>query len=60
MPSRLVEILLVEDDPGDVRLARETLKDYKMQNTLHVVEDGEQAIQFLNKQGRYSGVVPQI
>lgn len=57
MPSRLIEILLVEDDPGDIRLARETLKDYKMQNTLHVVEDGEQAIQFLKKQGRYSNAV---
>jgi two-component system, chemotaxis family, response regulator Rcp1 len=55
MPSRLIEILLVEDDPADVRLARETLKDYKMQNTLHVVEDGEQALAFLRKQGLHSG-----
>jgi chemotaxis family two-component system response regulator Rcp1 len=57
MPSRLIEILLVEDNPGDVRLAQETLKDYKMQNTLHVVEDGEQALHFLKKQGRYAGAV---
>jgi two-component system, chemotaxis family, response regulator Rcp1 len=57
MPARLIEILLVEDNPGDVRLARETLKEYKMQNTLHVVEDGEQALQFLKKEGRYAGAV---
>src|SRR5688572_30611240 len=57
MPSRLIEILLVEDSPGDVRLAKETLKEYKMQNTLHVVEDGEQALQFLRKEGRYAGAV---
>jgi two-component system, chemotaxis family, response regulator Rcp1 len=55
MPSRLIEILLVVDDPGDVRLAQETLKDYKMQNTLHVVQDGEQALAFLHKQGIYAG-----
>ena len=55
MPSRLIEILLVEDNPGDVRLAQETLKDYRMQNTLHVVEDGEQALQFLRKEGSYTG-----
>jgi CheY-like chemotaxis protein len=57
MPSRPIEILLVEDDPADIRLARETLKDYKMQNTLHTVEDGEQAIHFLTKRGRYSAAV---
>jgi two-component system, chemotaxis family, response regulator Rcp1 len=57
MPSRLIEILLIEDNPGDVRLTQETIKDYKMQNTLHVVEDGEQALHFLKKEGRYAGAV---
>ena len=55
MASRLIEILLIDDNPGDVRLAQETLKDYKMQNTLHVVEDGEQALQFLKKKGGTPG-----
>ena len=49
-----VEILLVEDNPGDVRLTREALKDWKMRNTLHVVEDGEEALSFLYKKGKYT------
>lgn len=49
-----VEILLVEDNPGDVRLTREALKDCKMRNTLYVVEDGEEALSFLYKKGKYT------
>ena len=49
-----VEILLVEDNPGDVRLTMEALKDCKMRNTLYVVEDGEEALSFLSKEGKYS------
>lgn len=45
-----IDLLLVEDSPADVRLAQETLKDYKMQNLLHVVTDGEQALQYLRRQ----------
>ncbi|HXG04184.1 MAG TPA: response regulator [Candidatus Binatia bacterium] len=52
---RPVEILLVEDNPADVRLTREALRDAKVANTLHVVEDGEAAVQFLRRQGRYAG-----
>lgn len=48
-----VEILLVEDNPGDVRLAREALRDSKIHNVLHVVEDGLQAIEYLRKKGKY-------
>jgi chemotaxis family two-component system response regulator Rcp1 len=51
---RPVEILLVEDNPADVRLTREALRDAKVVNTLHVVEDGEAAVQFLRRQGRYT------
>jgi CheY-like chemotaxis protein len=54
MPHRTIELLLVEDNPGDIRLAQETLKDYKLQNTLHVVHDGEQAMAFLRRQGKYA------
>lgn len=49
----LIDILLVEDNPGDVRLAQETLKDYKMQNALHVVTDGEAAISYLLRKAPY-------
>ena len=42
--SQPIEILMVEDNPGDVRLTREALRDGKVRNTLHVVEDGERAL----------------
>ena len=54
--SALVEILLVEDNPGDVRLAQETLKDYKLQNTIHVVTDGEAALKYLLRRPPYQNV----
>jgi two-component system, chemotaxis family, response regulator Rcp1 len=50
-----IEILLVEDNPGDVRLAREALRDAKVRNTLHVAEDGVEAMQFLRREGRFAG-----
>lgn len=53
-PARLIEILLVEDDPGDVRLTREALKSNKLGNTLHVVSDGEEALDFLHRRGLYA------
>ena len=49
-----VEILLVEDSPGDVRLAREGLNECKIHNNLHVVEDGVKAMAFLRRQGEYA------
>lgn len=49
-----IEILLVEDSPGDVRLTKEALKDSKLINNLSVVGDGVQAMAFLRKQGSYS------
>src|SRR5579884_3164552 len=48
-----IKILLVEDNPGDVRLTKEALKDSKIHNTLEVVEDGQEAISYLRKQGKY-------
>ena len=53
---RPIEILLVEDNPGDVRLTREALKDAKMSNLLHVVEDGAMALDFLHQRGEYRNV----
>ncbi len=49
-----VEILLVEDNPGDARLAKEALKESKLFNNLHHVIDGVEAMDFLNKKGIYS------
>jgi two-component system, chemotaxis family, response regulator Rcp1 len=48
-----VEILLVEDNPGDVRLMKETLRDGKIANQLTVVEDGVEAMLYLRKEGKY-------
>ena len=44
-----IEILLAEDNPGDIRLTQQALKDSKMHNNLHVVNDGEQAVSFLRR-----------
>jgi len=51
-----IEILLVEDNPGDIDLIREALESSKIFNTLSVVNDGEQAIAFLRKNGKYTNV----
>jgi CheY-like chemotaxis protein len=45
--------LLVEDNPGDVRLTQEAMKETKVHNTMHVVSDGEEALAFLRKEGKY-------
>jgi CheY-like chemotaxis protein len=52
--TRPIEILLVEDNPGDVRLTEEALKDGKMLNNLSVVKDGEEALRFLRRQAPYA------
>lgn len=52
--GRPVEILLVEDNPGDVRLTREAFHEGKMKNNLSVVEDGVEAMAFLRREGAYS------
>ncbi|MFH0934865.1 MAG: response regulator [Pseudomonadota bacterium] len=51
--GRPADFLLVEDKPGDVRLTQEALKSHKVLNNLHVVTDGEEAMAFLRKQGKY-------
>jgi two-component system, chemotaxis family, response regulator Rcp1 len=48
-----IDILLVEDNPGDARLALESLKESKIRNTLHWVQDGLEAMKFLHRQGTY-------
>jgi len=49
-----IEILLVEDNPGDSRLAKEALKESKLKNNLYIAEDGVEAMNFLYKTGKYS------
>jgi two-component system, chemotaxis family, response regulator Rcp1 len=53
--GRAIDVLLVEDNPGDVRLTQEALKEVKFANQLQVVEDGVEAIAYLRRQGRYAG-----
>ena len=52
--GNLVEILMVEDNPGDVRLTQEALKEGKMRNKMHVVGDGVEALAFLRREGKYA------
>jgi CheY-like chemotaxis protein len=49
-----IEILLAEDNPGDVRLTREALKDARVSNNLSVVADGVETMAFLRHEGRYA------
>ena len=48
-----IDVLLVEDDPGDELMTREAFEDNKIGNTLHVVRDGEEALDFLYRRGNY-------
>ena len=50
----VVDVLLIEDDPGDVLMTKEAFEHYRIRNELHVVGDGEQAILFLRKDGDYA------
>lgn len=51
-----IEVLLVEDDPGDVLMTQEAFHDYKISNNLNVVTNGEDAISYLRKQGAFAHV----
>ena len=52
--ERPVEILLVEDNEADVRLTREGIKEAKINNNLNVVYDGEEALEYLHRKGKYA------
>lgn len=54
MVSKPIDILLIEDNPGDVRLTKEVLKEGKVSNNLSVVKDGVEAIKFLRREGQYA------
>ncbi|MFY9307925.1 MAG: response regulator [Bacteroidia bacterium] len=55
--SQSINILLVEDNPGDIRLTQEVLKEGKLQNTLSVVMDGEEAMLYLKKEAQYKNAI---
>jgi chemotaxis family two-component system response regulator Rcp1 len=50
----VIDILLVEDNPGDIRLTREVFKEGKVRNNLHVCCDGEEAMDYLQLRGKYT------
>ena len=50
-----INILLVEDDPGDELITREAFEHNKIKNTLHVARDGEEGLDFLYRRGPYAG-----
>jgi chemotaxis family two-component system response regulator Rcp1 len=52
-----IDILLVEDNPGDVRLTQEAFKEGMLRNILHVVMDGEAAMDFLERRGQYADAI---
>ncbi|MGC7097689.1 response regulator [Amycolatopsis lurida] len=49
-----IDILLVEDDPGDVLMTKEAFEHHKIRNSLHVVSDGVEALDFLRRDGEYT------
>ncbi|MBM4532792.1 response regulator [Rhodococcus hoagii] len=55
--GKAIDVLLVEDDPGDELMTREAFEFNKVGNNLHVVRDGEQALDFLYKRGEYPDAV---
>jgi CheY-like chemotaxis protein len=51
---RVIDVLLVEDDPGDVLMTREAFADFKVHNTLHVVNNGVDAMAFMRHEGEFA------
>jgi CheY-like chemotaxis protein len=49
-----IEVLLVEDDPGDVLMTQEAFEEHKVRNKLNVVQDGEEALAYLRREGQYA------
>ncbi|GAA3856946.1 response regulator [Saccharothrix violaceirubra] len=53
-PLSVIDVLLVEDDPGDALMTQEAFEHHKIRNLLHVVRDGVEALEFLRREGRYA------
>ncbi|MBN1217027.1 MAG: response regulator [Candidatus Lokiarchaeota archaeon] len=54
---KTIEILLVEDNPGDIQLFKEAFKESNIENKLNIVEDGESALLFLKKEGKFKNII---
>jgi two-component system, response regulator len=54
MPERAIEILLVEDNPNDVKLTLHSLERHKVTNHIHIARDGAEALDFLFRRGDYA------
>ncbi len=52
--GRVINILMIEDNPGDVRLTKEALKGFKLANTISVTRDGVEGMQFLRREGEFA------
>ena len=55
--TKIIDVLLVEDDPGDVLMTREAFEEHKVGNRLNVVSDGVDALAYLRKEEPYQGAV---
>ena len=53
--GRPIEVLLIEDDPGDVLITREAFEHYKIRNTLRVASDGQEGLDYLYQRGSHKG-----
>jgi CheY-like chemotaxis protein len=53
-PALPIEVLLVEDDPGDVLMTQEAFEEHKVRNKLNVVSDGQEALAYLRREGQYA------
>jgi len=53
-PLNVIDVLLVEDDPGDALMTQEAFEHHKIRNSLHVVRDGVEALQFLRREGEHA------
>ena len=53
-PLNMIDVLLVEDDPGDALMTQEAFEHYKIRNKLHVVKDGVEALAFLRREGEFA------
>lgn len=54
--AQSIQILMVEDNPADIELTKEAFSDGKLSNSLHIVHDGEEALDYLYKRGRFADV----
>jgi CheY-like chemotaxis protein len=52
-PLNVIDVLLVEDDPGDALMTQEAFEHHKIRNSLHIVKDGVEALEFLRREGQY-------